>query len=75
MATDEVAGVDEVDGGLIMEGRKVFATVIVMIFHDLLSLLHHPFDPCFFLLFASVLLSFLGIRRVCVVYSVLGRFL
>ena len=65
----EVAGVDEVSGGFIMEGRKVFATVVVVVFHDLLSLLHHSFDSCFFLLFASILFSFLGIRRVCVVRS------
>ena len=56
----EVARVDQVNGGLVVERCKVLSAVMV-VFHDLLALPDHVFFACFFLLLAAVLLPFLGV--------------
>ena len=59
----EVAGRDEVDGGLVVERGEVLATIIIVLLNNLLASFNHMFHSCCFLLLATVLLSFLGIGR------------
>ena len=62
-----IAGINEIDGGLVVERGEVFAAVIVVLLNKLRTSLDHMFHSCFFLLFATGLLSLLGVCRISAV--------
>ena len=64
-----VAWVAESGSRLIMKRSEVLTTVIVVVLHDLLSLLDDVLSTLCFRLFASGFLSFFGICRVCLELS------
>ena len=57
-----MARIDEIYRSFILKRGEILPTVIVMILHDLLSLLNHVLHPCCFLLLTAVLLPYFGVR-------------
>ena len=48
----------------VVQGRQFITTIIIVVLHDLVPLLHHPLDTCLFIRLPLSLLSLFGVRGI-----------